>query len=104
MTSQHQISLSPCVHSRRHSFISSFMKLNQNVRHNDILSNSNVGPVWSKTSSLDQISLKPWMHSRGHNFASIFMLLIRIFILMISVKFEYGSCRVKKLGHLVKFL
>ena len=51
----------------------------------------------SKTRSLSYILLKPCVHSRGHSFASIFMQFHQNICLdNTSIKFEYGSCQIKK--------
>jgi hypothetical protein len=58
---------------------------------------SNLGHVGSKSRSLGQIIEKPCLHSRGHNIDSIFIKLAHNDCLdEVSVKFESGSCGVKK--------
>ena len=57
---------------------------------------SNMGDVGSKTRSVGQIMEKPCEHSRGHSFGPIIIKLAQNDHLdNFSVKFEYGSCRVK---------
>ena len=96
MRSISKILLNIVVHSRRHSFTSSFMELIRMFVLMISWSNSNVGHVGLKTSSLNQILFKRCLHSTGYRFASIFMLLHQnIYLDDISVKFEYRSCQVK---------
>jgi len=60
-------------------------------------SSSNLGHVGSKSRSLGEIIEKPCLHSIGHNIDSIFIKLAHNDCLdEISVKFESGSCGVKK--------
>ena len=59
-------------------------------------SSSNMGDIGSKTRSVGQIMGKPCEHYRGHIFGLIFIKLAQNDCLdNISVKFEYGLCRVK---------
>ena len=67
-----QILEKPCVHSKRHSFESKFMKVWQIVNHHISWSSLKLGHVGSKTRSLGQILEKPCVHSRGHSFDSKF--------------------------------
>ena len=55
-----------------------------------------MGHVGSKTRSAGQIIEKPCEHSRGHSFGPIVIKLAQNDHLdNISIKFEYGLCRVK---------
>ena len=59
-------------------------------------SSSNMGDIGLKTRSVGQIIEKPCEHSRGHSFGPIIIKLAQNDCLdNFSVKFEYGSCRVK---------
>ena len=59
-------------------------------------SSSNMGHVGSKTRSVGQLKEKPCEHSRGHSFGRIIIKLAQNDHLdNISVKVEYGSCRIK---------
>ena len=58
-------------------------------------SSSNIGDVWSKIRSVGQIIEKP-ENTRGHSFGPIIIKLAQNECLdNFSVKFEYGSCRIK---------
>ena len=73
-----QILEKPCVHSKRHRFGPSFMKLCQVVIIIISRSSSKLGYVGSKTRSLGQILEKPCVHSERHSFDPSFMKLCQV--------------------------
>ena len=89
----------PCVHSRGYIFSPIFMKLGQNVCHDEILDEKKKKKkthVWSKTRSLGQILEKPCVGSRGHIFSWIIIKLdMNDFLDENMHKVENGSCWVK---------
>ena len=86
----------PCEHNTGHIMHPIIMKF---VRMFALMKSglsSNMSLVGSKTRSVGQIIEKPCEHSRGHSVCPIFIKLApNNHLDNISVKFEYGSCRVK---------